>query len=97
MLRSIRHVVLVAGCVFALAGPAPSTAYAYGSYDDTPSVDTSWSKKKRHERRMIMFAGLGVILSIVLVLVGLNAMDRGAERKAIRQRELERERANSFE
>jgi hypothetical protein len=92
MRRQVRILILLAACVLELSGPAPSLAQAY-TYDDAQMVETYWTKKKRRQRKFIIYGVLGLISLAGCVFFGLNAMDRNAARKALRKRQLEREQS----
>jgi len=91
MLRLCRTLVLVAACTFELAGPSPAMAQAFNSHS-ADTLEEFWTKRRRRLRRIVVWSALGVVLASAGIIMILNRVDRDVARKAIREKQLERER-----
>jgi hypothetical protein len=92
MRQRIRLFVLSAALCLPLALPAPAPAQAFpGVTDDV--ADLSAAKRKKQQRKFALLGGGGVITAFIFAIIMLNAVDRSAARRKIREQQLEREQA----
>ena len=92
MRQRVRLFVLSAASCLPLAFPAPVPAQAFpGVTDDV--ADFSAVKRKKQQRKFALLGGGGVITAFIFAVIMLNAVDRSAARRNIREKQLEREQA----
>lgn len=93
MLRLCRVLVLLAACVFELAGPCPVHAQAFNNtYSGADELEYYWNKKRKRYRKIIIWSVIGVISASIGIFMMLNAADRKVARKALLEQQLERQR-----
>ncbi len=93
MLRLCRVLVLLAACLFELAGPCPVHAQAFNNTSSNfDEMEFYWNKKRKRYRKIIIWSIIGVVATSAGIFIMLNKADRNVARKALREQQLERER-----
>jgi len=91
MLRLCRIPVLLFALTIELAGPMPVLAQL-PAYSEPQEFETYWTKKRRSQRKYIIWGVVGLIISAGAIFIFLNAIDRSQAHRAMRDKLLERER-----